>query len=238
MTVVWAAAALRTPCVLTCDWEKGRGPNLFSLLFQLLCFQPPERKRFYQNVSISQGEGECRGGLVLMQGVFTTRQWHACSPCCASGLFVTSMLCPFVICSKTTWWESFQHHLGEGQCQNADDGWKLADSMPLSAPALSLFPLWGSLLFLSACSFLIPQDFYSDSPGGFEINLDHRKLKTPQAKLFTVPSEALAIAVATEWDSQKDTIKFYTMHLVSTAGQSVEAQKWSPEAEHRESRLS
>lgn len=50
--------------------------------------------------------------------------------------------------------------------------------------------------------------------GGFEINLDHRKLKTPQAKLFTVPSEALAIAVATEWDSQQDTIKFYTMHLV------------------------
>lgn len=70
-------------------------------------------------------------------------------------------------------------------------------------------------MFLSACSSLIPQDFYSDSPGGFEINLDHRKLKTPQAKLFTVPSEALAIAVATEWDSQKDTIKFYTMHLVS-----------------------
>uniref|UniRef100_A0A8D0ES98 ATP synthase mitochondrial F1 complex assembly factor 2 n=1 Tax=Strix occidentalis caurina TaxID=311401 RepID=A0A8D0ES98_STROC len=50
---------------------------------------------------------------------------------------------------------------------------------------------------------------------GFEINLDHRKLKTPHAKLFTVPSEALAIAVATEWDSQKDTIKFYTMHLTT-----------------------
>lgn len=53
--------------------------------------------------------------------------------------------------------------------------------------------------------------------GGFEINLDHRKLKTPQAKLFTVPSEALAIAVATEWDSQQDTIKFYTMHLVTSS---------------------
>lgn len=53
--------------------------------------------------------------------------------------------------------------------------------------------------------------------GGFEINLDHRKLKTPQAKLFTVPSEALAVAVATEWDSQQDTIKFYTMHLVTSS---------------------
>lgn len=47
--------------------------------------------------------------------------------------------------------------------------------------------------------------------------MDHRKLKTPQAKLFTVPSEALAIAVATEWDSQQDTIKFYTMHLVTSS---------------------
>ncbi|EMP33086.1 ATP synthase mitochondrial F1 complex assembly factor 2 [Chelonia mydas] len=58
----------------------------------------------------------------------------------------------------------------------------------------------------------------SQGEGGFEINLDHRKLKTPQAKLFTVPSEALAIAVATEWDSQQDTIKSYTMHLGSRAG--------------------
>uniref|UniRef100_A0A452H4F0 ATP synthase mitochondrial F1 complex assembly factor 2 n=1 Tax=Gopherus agassizii TaxID=38772 RepID=A0A452H4F0_9SAUR len=55
----------------------------------------------------------------------------------------------------------------------------------------------------------------SQGEGGFEINLDNRKLKTPQAKLFTVPSEALAIAVATEWDSQQDTIKSYTMHLTT-----------------------
>lgn len=32
--------------------------------------------------------------------------------------------------------------------------------------------------------------------------------------MFTVPNEALAIAVATEWDAQKDTLKAYTMHLV------------------------
>lgn len=29
-----------------------------------------------------------------------------------------------------------------------------------------------------------------------------------------MPNEALAIAVATEWDAQRDTLKFYTMHLV------------------------
>ncbi|XP_020367083.1 ATP synthase mitochondrial F1 complex assembly factor 2 [Rhincodon typus] len=51
--------------------------------------------------------------------------------------------------------------------------------------------------------------------GAFEINLDRRKLKTPQGKLFTVPSEALAIAVATEWDSQRDTLQFFTMHLTT-----------------------
>ncbi|TSK14652.1 ATP synthase mitochondrial F1 complex assembly factor 2 [Bagarius yarrelli] len=51
--------------------------------------------------------------------------------------------------------------------------------------------------------------------GQFEINLDRRKLKTPGGKLFTVPNEALAVAVATEWDAQKDTLKFYTMHLTT-----------------------
>uniref|UniRef100_A0A3P9IKW9 ATP synthase mitochondrial F1 complex assembly factor 2 n=1 Tax=Oryzias latipes TaxID=8090 RepID=A0A3P9IKW9_ORYLA len=51
--------------------------------------------------------------------------------------------------------------------------------------------------------------------GLYEINLDRRKLKTPGGKLFTVPNEALAIAVATEWDAQSGTLKFYTMHLTT-----------------------
>ncbi|MGH0116987.1 UNVERIFIED_CONTAM: hypothetical protein FKN15_024932 [Acipenser sinensis] len=53
------------------------------------------------------------------------------------------------------------------------------------------------------------------SGGVFEINLDRRKLKTPGGKLFTVPNEALAVAVATEWDVQRDTLKFYTMHMTT-----------------------
>lgn len=60
--------------------------------------------------------------------------------------------------------------------------------------------------------------FVLSTGGLFEINLDKRKLKTPGGKLFTVPNEALAIAVATEWDVQKDTLKFYTMHLVGHHG--------------------
>ncbi|XP_049557960.1 ATP synthase mitochondrial F1 complex assembly factor 2 isoform X6 [Orcinus orca] len=63
---------------------------------------------------------------------------------------------------------------------------------------------------------------YAPPAAGFEINLDHRKLRTPQAKLFTVPSEALAVAVATEWDSQQDTIKTYTMHLTTLCNTSLD----------------
>ncbi|KAM5152663.1 ATP synthase mitochondrial F1 complex assembly factor 2 isoform 2-T2 [Mantella aurantiaca] len=55
----------------------------------------------------------------------------------------------------------------------------------------------------------------SQGEGGFEVNLDRRKLRTPQGQVFVVPSEPLALAVATEWDSQKDTIKFFTMHLTT-----------------------
>ncbi|XP_063790923.1 ATP synthase mitochondrial F1 complex assembly factor 2 [Pseudophryne corroboree] len=63
--------------------------------------------------------------------------------------------------------------------------------------------------------------------GGFEINLDRRKLKTPQGKVFTVPNEPLALAVATEWDSQRDTIKFFTMHLTTLCNTALDnpAQK-------------
>ncbi|XP_035515622.1 ATP synthase mitochondrial F1 complex assembly factor 2 [Morone saxatilis] len=56
----------------------------------------------------------------------------------------------------------------------------------------------------------------SQGEGGlYEVNLDKRKLKTPGGKLFTVPNEAMAMAVATEWDAQRDALKFYTMHLTT-----------------------
>ena len=50
--------------------------------------------------------------------------------------------------------------------------------------------------------------------GWFEINLDQRKLRTPGGNLFRVPHEALAMAVATEWNAQEQIIKRHTMHLV------------------------
>ena len=49
---------------------------------------------------------------------------------------------------------------------------------------------------------------------GFEVNLDQKKLKTPTGAVFRVPSEPLALMVATEWDAQHETINRHSMHLV------------------------
>lgn len=49
----------------------------------------------------------------------------------------------------------------------------------------------------------------------WEVTLDHRRLKTPNGKVLTVPSEPLARAVAVEWDAQTEVIIQPTMHLVS-----------------------
>ena len=51
--------------------------------------------------------------------------------------------------------------------------------------------------------------------GWYEINLDKRKLRTPAGSLFRVPHEALALAVATEWNGQDKVVKRHAMHLVS-----------------------
>ena len=51
--------------------------------------------------------------------------------------------------------------------------------------------------------------------GWYEINLDKRKLRTPHGNIFRVPSEPLALAVATEWNSQGDIVNRHAMHLVS-----------------------
>jgi len=62
------------------------------------------------------------------------------------------------------------------------------------------------------------QKFYKNvsvvqNDGHFEINLDHRKLKTPLGNTFQVESEPLALAVANEWMCQKDKILLSQMHI-------------------------
>ncbi|XP_031825850.1 ATP synthase mitochondrial F1 complex assembly factor 2 homolog l(2)k14505 [Nomia melanderi] len=53
------------------------------------------------------------------------------------------------------------------------------------------------------------------SDGKFEISLDQRKLKTPKGKIFEVDNKPLALAVAAEWDAQKEIIDKSNMHLTS-----------------------
>ncbi|XP_053675596.1 ATP synthase mitochondrial F1 complex assembly factor 2 [Anopheles nili] len=65
-----------------------------------------------------------------------------------------------------------------------------------------------------------PKRFYKNtgvisSNGRFEITLDSRKLKTPRGLPFYVESEPLAIAIATEWDAQKEVIDRSSMHLTA-----------------------
>jgi ATP synthase mitochondrial F1 complex assembly factor 2 len=54
---------------------------------------------------------------------------------------------------------------------------------------------------------------YSD--GKYEIALDQKKLKTPSGTLFQIESEPLALAIKTEWDSQKDVIERSRMMLTA-----------------------
>ncbi|KFM61901.1 ATP synthase mitochondrial F1 complex assembly factor 2, partial [Stegodyphus mimosarum] len=54
-----------------------------------------------------------------------------------------------------------------------------------------------------------------ESNGGFEICLDKYKLKTPLGNLLHLPNEALAVAVATEWDIQQDTLQQHNMHITA-----------------------
>uniref|UniRef100_A0A182J5K9 ATP synthase mitochondrial F1 complex assembly factor 2 n=1 Tax=Anopheles atroparvus TaxID=41427 RepID=A0A182J5K9_ANOAO len=65
-----------------------------------------------------------------------------------------------------------------------------------------------------------PKRFYKNagvisSNGRYEITLDSRKLKTPKGLPFYVESEPLAIAIATEWEAQKDVVDRSTMHLTA-----------------------
>nr|CAI5850610.1 unnamed protein product [Callosobruchus analis] len=65
-----------------------------------------------------------------------------------------------------------------------------------------------------------PKRFYKNtnilrSDKKFEIILDQRKLKTPKGNIFAVESEPLALAIATEWNLQKDKIIQSKMHLTT-----------------------
>jgi len=55
----------------------------------------------------------------------------------------------------------------------------------------------------------------ASSSNNYEILLDGKKVKTPSGNVLSVPNETLAIAVATEWDAQKEEVVPSTMHMTA-----------------------
>lgn len=90
---------------------------------------------------------------------------------------------------------------------------------PLTRPKAPLLPQASSHVVFR-CYAAPPKRFYKHTgvlycDGQYEITLDQRKLKTPKGTVFRVKSEPLALAVALEWDSQKERILQTDMHLSS-----------------------
>ena len=58
--------------------------------------------------------------------------------------------------------------------------------------------------------------------GQYEVTLDSKKLKTPNGATFCINSEPLALAVAHEWNSQKDQVVTSQMHLTGLCNVSID----------------
>ncbi|MEO0549593.1 MAG: ATP12 family protein [Pseudomonadota bacterium] len=72
-----------------------------------------------------------------------------------------------------------------------------------------------------------PKRFYKSvavtvAEGGFAIELDGRSVKTPARAPLTLPSEALARALAAEWDSQGETLDMASMTLTKLANVAID----------------
>src|SRR3954471_3176971 len=58
--------------------------------------------------------------------------------------------------------------------------------------------------------------------GGWGVALDRRPMRTPGRNELIVPSEALASAIAAEWDAQQDEIRPATMPLTRLAATTID----------------
>lgn len=72
-----------------------------------------------------------------------------------------------------------------------------------------------------------PKRFWTSSAvvpvqGGWTVQLDGRAVKTPAKSLLVVPTEALAQAIAAEWDAQLGEIKPETMPYTRTANSAID----------------
>jgi chaperone required for assembly of F1-ATPase len=66
--------------------------------------------------------------------------------------------------------------------------------------------------------------------GGWEIALDGRPVKTPARAALVVPSEALADAVAAEWEAQEDKVDPRSMPLTGLANAAIDRVAPDPES--------
>ncbi len=73
----------------------------------------------------------------------------------------------------------------------------------------------------------LPQRFYKKaevvkSPNGFTVELDGRSIKTPAKNLMEVESEAVAAAIANEWQAQAEFIDLETMYSAKVANTAID----------------
>lgn len=74
----------------------------------------------------------------------------------------------------------------------------------------------------------LPKRFYKDAAtlaveGGFAVTLDGRQIRTPGKRLLHLPTEALAAAIAAEWQAQGERIDPGTMPLTRIANSAIDS---------------
>ena len=57
---------------------------------------------------------------------------------------------------------------------------------------------------------------------GFAVELDGRRVKTPAKAALTVPTRAMAMAIAEEWEAQKEAVKPQTMPCTRSANAAID----------------
>jgi chaperone required for assembly of F1-ATPase len=50
---------------------------------------------------------------------------------------------------------------------------------------------------------------------GYQLTLDNRPINTPEKQLFVLPTEPLALSIASEWEAQGKFIQHHRMPLVT-----------------------
>ncbi|XP_013380946.1 ATP synthase mitochondrial F1 complex assembly factor 2 [Lingula anatina] len=98
----------------------------------------------------------------------------------------------------------------------------LGISTRLLHPDSAVVPVVNARRYLQDRTRFYKNAHIKHSKQGWEVLLDKKKLKTPFGNVFQVPSEALALAVATEWNAQEKVIKSHDMHLTSLCNTAID----------------